>query len=67
MSLNKEDNSSESCLVEHNLDAIINLVPQGFLRVLAIHYIKGRPFPLLLSFNPNFFYTFVNNLAFPYF
>ena len=41
-----------------NLDAIMTLVPEGFLCVLRIHYISGRPFSVVLLLTPNFFEYF---------
>ena len=33
----------------------MTLVPKGFLCVLRIHYISGRPFSVVLLLTPNFF------------
>ena len=55
ISLRTDDIELENCLLEHNLDAIMNLVLPWFLFILRIQYIGGRFFSLVLILNSNFF------------
>ena len=43
----------KSCLVKHNLNAIMALIPQGFLRIFGVQYITD--ISLVFALNPNFF------------
>ena len=62
ISLTTNDINLESCLVEHNLDAIMNLALHEFLCILGIQYISRKSFALILILNPNFLKNFIFSL-----